>query len=156
MFHRSSSLIGQKRVEKCSTSRLSLEKQLTPKNVWGLGPKEMRGSSPPPPPYHPCRASRPARSLRPECTKAHLPLPARREAQGLQSFLQFRDVHQPVPAAAQLLQELFEKAVKLVFLASHGGRQEASSRCENVPSPRLWPSPCPVIYLFTAATCSAV
>lgn len=131
MFHRSSSLIGQKRVEKCSTSRLSLEKQLTPKNVWGLGPKEMRGSSPPPPPYHPCRASRPARSLRPECTKAHLPLPARREAQGLQSFLQFRDVHQPVPAAAQLLQELFEKAVKLVFLASHGGRQEASSAAQH-------------------------
>ena len=118
-------------MENCSTTGLSLVKQLTPKNVWGLGPKEMRGSSPPPPPYHACRASRPARSLRPERTKAHLLLPAWREAQGLQSFLQFRDVHRPVPAAAQLLEELFEKAVELVFLASHGGRQEAPSAAQH-------------------------
>lgn len=107
--------------------------------------KGLKGSSPPPPPYHPSRASSLALSLRRERTADHLPVLAGRDAHSFQSFLQFDDVHRSVPVAVQLLEELFKKAIGFVFLASHGGQQEAPYAAQHghaVPrDPEKWESP---------------
>ena len=57
----------------------------------------------------------------PERITAHLLVLAHRDAHSFQFFLQFCDVHRPVP----VMEELFKKAVGFLLLASHGGQQEA-------------------------------
>lgn len=61
----------------------------------------------------------------PERITAHLLVLAHRDAHSFQFFLQFCDVHHPVPVMVQFVEELFKKAVGFLLLASHSGQQEA-------------------------------